>query len=91
MLMCVCVCAFSLRQESPDMILGDEPLISEMVLSQLLSRGFCYVQGNQMVWFSILGYPVFLPVSSPILQLTDAPLMVVMSVIASVAKTTSRP
>jgi hypothetical protein len=28
-----CVCAFSLRRESPDMILGDEPLISEVVLS----------------------------------------------------------
>jgi hypothetical protein len=32
----VCVCAFSLRQESPDMILGDKPLISEVVLSQLV-------------------------------------------------------
>jgi hypothetical protein len=30
----VCVCAFSLRRESPDMILGDKPLISEVVLSQ---------------------------------------------------------
>jgi hypothetical protein len=28
----VCVCAFSLRQESPDMILGDEPLISDQSL-----------------------------------------------------------
>jgi hypothetical protein len=34
--MCVCVCAFSLRRESPDMILGDKPLISEVVLSQLV-------------------------------------------------------
>jgi hypothetical protein len=33
MLMC-CVCAFSLSQESPDIILEDEPLISEVVLSQ---------------------------------------------------------
>jgi hypothetical protein len=33
----VCVCAFSLRRESPDMILGDKPLIFEVVLSQ--SRG----------------------------------------------------
>jgi hypothetical protein len=32
--LCVCVCAFSLRRESPDMILGDKPLISEVVLSQ---------------------------------------------------------
>jgi hypothetical protein len=32
----VCVCAFSLCQESPDMILGGEPLISEVVLSQLI-------------------------------------------------------
>jgi hypothetical protein len=30
----VCVCAFSLYRESPDMILGDEPIISEVVLSQ---------------------------------------------------------
>jgi hypothetical protein len=29
----VCVCAFSLRRESPDMILGDKPLIL---------RWFCY-------------------------------------------------
>jgi hypothetical protein len=35
----VCVCAFSLHRESPDMILGDKPLISEAVLSQLLSLG----------------------------------------------------
>jgi hypothetical protein len=33
MLMC-CVCVFSLRQESPDMILRYEPLIYEVVLSQ---------------------------------------------------------
>jgi hypothetical protein len=32
MLMC-CVCVFSLHQGSPNMILGDEPLISEVVLS----------------------------------------------------------
>jgi hypothetical protein len=31
----VCVCAFSLRRESPDMILGDKPLIFEVVLSHL--------------------------------------------------------
>jgi hypothetical protein len=31
----VCVCAFSLHRESPDMILEDKPLISEVVLSQL--------------------------------------------------------
>jgi hypothetical protein len=27
------ICVFSLRRESPDMILGDKLLISEMVLS----------------------------------------------------------
>jgi hypothetical protein len=32
--LCVCVCAFSLYRESSDMILGDKPLISEVVLSQ---------------------------------------------------------
>jgi hypothetical protein len=31
----VCVCAFSLRRESPDMILGDKPLTFEVVLSHL--------------------------------------------------------
>ncbi len=30
----VCLHAFSLHRESPDMILGDKPLISEVVLSQ---------------------------------------------------------
>jgi hypothetical protein len=35
--LCVCVCAFSLRRESPDMILGDKPLISEVVLSHSYS------------------------------------------------------
>jgi hypothetical protein len=34
----VCVCAFSLRRESPDMILGDKPLISEVILSHLVSE-----------------------------------------------------
>jgi hypothetical protein len=32
----VCVCAFLLRRESPNIILGDKPLISEVVLSQLV-------------------------------------------------------
>jgi hypothetical protein len=31
----LCVCAFSLRRESPDMILGDKPIIFEVVLSQI--------------------------------------------------------
>jgi hypothetical protein len=35
----VCVCAFSLRRESPDMILGDKPLIFEVVLSQMSAGG----------------------------------------------------
>jgi hypothetical protein len=38
MLFC-CVCTFSLRQESPDMILGDEPLILIVVLSQGMRNG----------------------------------------------------
>jgi hypothetical protein len=33
-----CVCAFSLHRESLDMILGDEPLILEVVLSQLFMK-----------------------------------------------------
>jgi hypothetical protein len=40
----VCVCAFSLRRESPDMILGDKPLISEVVLSHLV-RGYLVLRG----------------------------------------------
>jgi hypothetical protein len=32
----MCLCIFSLHQESPNMILGDKPLISEVVLSQLV-------------------------------------------------------
>jgi hypothetical protein len=32
------VCVFSLHRESPDMILGDKPLISKVVLSQLVSE-----------------------------------------------------
>jgi hypothetical protein len=37
MLMCF-ACAFSRRRESPDMTLGDKSLISEVVLSQLVSE-----------------------------------------------------
>jgi hypothetical protein len=33
MLSVLCVCVFSLRRESPDMILGDKPLIFKVVLS----------------------------------------------------------
>jgi hypothetical protein len=33
-----CVCVFSLHRESPDMILEDKPLISEVVLSRLVSK-----------------------------------------------------
>jgi hypothetical protein len=33
----VCFCAFSLRRESPDMILGDKPFIFEVVLSHYVS------------------------------------------------------
>jgi hypothetical protein len=42
MCVCVCVCAFSLCRESPDMILGDKPLISEVVLSQNDRNHFFY-------------------------------------------------
>jgi hypothetical protein len=37
MLVCY-VCTFSLHRESPNIILEDEPLISEVVLSQLISE-----------------------------------------------------
>jgi hypothetical protein len=32
-----CVCVLSLHRESPNMILADKPLISDVVLSQLVS------------------------------------------------------
>jgi hypothetical protein len=35
--LCDMFCVFSIRRESPDMILKDKPLISELVPSQLLS------------------------------------------------------
>jgi hypothetical protein len=38
-----CVCVFSLRQKSPDMILGDKPLIYEVVLSQRCAHISCYL------------------------------------------------
>jgi hypothetical protein len=44
----VCVCAFSLHRESPDMILGDKPLISEVVLSQWLSMPMPTRSGSLM-------------------------------------------
>jgi hypothetical protein len=37
----VCVCAFSLRRESSNMILGDKPLISDVVLSQFF-HDYCF-------------------------------------------------
>jgi hypothetical protein len=33
-----CVCVFLLHQESPNMILGDESLILDLVLSQLVVK-----------------------------------------------------
>jgi hypothetical protein len=33
-----CICVFSLHRESPDMILGDKPLISEVALPQFISE-----------------------------------------------------
>jgi hypothetical protein len=45
----VCVCAFSLHRESPDMILGDEPLISEVVLSQYVCSNCAVASGAVIV------------------------------------------
>jgi hypothetical protein len=49
----VCVCAFSLRRESPDMILGDKLLISEMVLSQWCSMGSWGVGTRGLDWMML--------------------------------------
>jgi hypothetical protein len=46
----VCVCAFSLRRESPDMILGDKPLIFEVVLSQQWHLGRVRGQPEVLKW-----------------------------------------
>jgi hypothetical protein len=52
----VCVCAFSLRRESPDMILGDKPLIFEVVLSQVSS-----VKNIEIGWtYCYIVYPIYL-------------------------------
>jgi hypothetical protein len=66
MLLCVCVCAFSFHRESPDMILGDKPLISEVVLSQFLSQhshwssslkpSICWWQTNRLTGPISLAY-----------------------------------
>jgi hypothetical protein len=54
MLMC-CVYAFLLHRESPDMILGDERLISEVVLSQFNSNWFiCVGFTNPSLFWSLL-------------------------------------
>jgi hypothetical protein len=46
-----CVCVFSLHRESPDMILGDKPLILEVVLSHLLRGSPDYKSSNpQSIW-----------------------------------------
>jgi hypothetical protein len=53
--LCVCVCAFSLRREYSDMILGDKPLISEVVLSQAIS----WSSSKQTVMTSSMMYVEF--------------------------------
>jgi hypothetical protein len=37
-MLCMCVCVFLLRRESPDRSWGDEPLIFEVVLSQEIGQ-----------------------------------------------------
>jgi hypothetical protein len=51
----VCVCAFSLRRESPNMILGDKPLIFEVVLSQ--RTRLLQAHGPVLVDFELRGIP----------------------------------
>jgi hypothetical protein len=46
-----CVCAFSLRRESPDMILGDKPFIYEVVLSHTNNlKKFCSWSRCRLAW-----------------------------------------
>jgi hypothetical protein len=42
-----CVCVFSLRRESSDMILGDKPLISEVVSSQQDKEAIAVALGGE--------------------------------------------
>jgi hypothetical protein len=60
----VCVCTFSLRRESPNMILGDKPLISEVVLSHNTSAtGMGYSSfGVAMFRFQKSTHTLILPV-----------------------------
>jgi hypothetical protein len=48
MLMC-CVCAFLLHRESPDIIVGDELLVLELVLSQLFIRARLGLNTHQSI------------------------------------------
>jgi hypothetical protein len=59
MLVCVFI-AFSLCRESPDLFFGDEPLISEVVLSQSSTR----TTGWQHAWHDVVlgSHKVFLRV-----------------------------
>jgi hypothetical protein len=49
----VCVCAFSLRRESPDMILGDKPLIFEVVLSHTV-QALILASLLQQTWLRLI-------------------------------------
>jgi hypothetical protein len=63
----VCVCVFSLRRESPDMILGDEPLISEVVLSHRATSSLMSQVFSSEVWLMGSPYPT-MKTSRPLSQ-----------------------
>jgi hypothetical protein len=48
------VCAFSLHRESPDIILGDEPLISEVVLSHFTNSRSYFISSRCIRTMNIL-------------------------------------
>jgi hypothetical protein len=54
----VCVCALSLHRESPDVILGDKPLISEVVLSQLCTTCRVLFDDSDRLHDSTLPYTI---------------------------------
>jgi hypothetical protein len=55
----VCVCALSLHRESTDVILGDKPLISDVVLSQLCTTCRVLFDDGDRLHDSTLPYTIY--------------------------------
>jgi hypothetical protein len=56
----------------------------------LVTKCYCYLLGNRMLWFGILDCLIFLPRSFSALLMADVSVMAIFCVVASMAKTLSR-